>query len=84
MNAFAEIRFIRSEFSPVFGGACHIGLYVYQRTDKMAKFFVEIDLKLILLFIERAEVVFIIFKERSVVVGRFYGIPVQMPPVPVV
>ena len=43
MNAFAEIRFIRSEFSPVFGGACHIGLYVYQRTDKMAKFFVEID-----------------------------------------
>lgn len=43
MDAFAEIRFIRSEFSPVFGGACHIGLYVYQRTDKMAKFFVEID-----------------------------------------
>ena len=25
MDAFAEIRFIRSEFSPVFGGACHIG-----------------------------------------------------------
>lgn len=36
MNAFAEVCFIRSEFSPVFRGTFHIRLYIYQGTDEAA------------------------------------------------
>ena len=84
MDAFAEVCFIQSEFGPVFRGTFHIGLYIYQGTDETAKFFIEVGQEFILLFVERTEIVFIILKERSMVIGRLYGIPMQVPPVTVV
>ena len=84
MDAFAEICFVCGEIGPVFRGAFQFGLYVYQRADEAAKFFVEVNQKLIFLLVEGTEVVFVVFKKGCVVVCRLDGVPVQVSPVAVV
>ena len=57
---------------------------IYQFADQSAEFFVEIEQKLVFLFVEGTEIVFVVFEERSIVVGRLNSVPMQVSPVAVV
>ena len=50
---------------------------IYQFADQSAEFFVEIEQKLVFLFVEGTEIVFVVFEERSIVVGRLNSVPMQ-------
>lgn len=84
VDAFAEVVFAGSEGGLVVRGAFHLRFQPDERADQAAQGFVEVGQELVLLFVEGAEVVLVVFEERGMVVGRFQSIPVQVAPVAVV
>ena len=83
MNAFAEVVGPGGR-GLVGGGAFHAGRKVDERAHQAAEGFVEVHQELVPMLVERAKLVFVVFEERRVIVGRFEGVPMQVAPVAVV
>lgn len=71
-------------FACISGSAGNGGVNIYKGTDEAKQVLVEISQKIPLLLVEGREVIGVVLKEGTLPVAALQGVPMQMPPVPVV
>lgn len=84
VNTLTEVVWFVFRGCVVGGCPLHVWFEVDETAYQTAKCFIEVCQKFVLLLVEGTEVIFVVFKEGSVIVGRFQCVPMQVTPVAVV
>ena len=84
VNTLTEVVWLVFRSHVVGGRPLYVRCEVNETAYQAAKCFIEVRQKFVLLLVEGAEVIFVIFEEGSVVVGRLQCVPMQVTPVAVV